>query len=73
MKKVFVSNISWEADDMSDVADLPTSCSVVINDNDVDDIDNFEEVDQYISDYLSDTYGFTHAWYSTSIDGEVAA
>ena len=70
---VKVSGIRWDADDMSDVADLPTEVEAPILlsmlENEADSICEVDEiVEEYILNYLSDKYGFTHDGFGYSFD-----
>jgi len=57
-----VTGIKWDADDMNDVRDLSSSMTVTIPSN----ITDKEEIEEYISDYLSNETGFTHNGFSIS-------
>jgi len=65
-RKVSVTDIQWDADDMEDikqalkVGDLKRNMIVPIPDN-LDD----EEVDEFISDYITNHTGFTHKGFVT--------
>ena len=70
---VKVFGIKWDADDMSDVEDLPKEIEVPVTlsmiESEVDSIDEVDEiVEEYISNYLSDNYGFTHDGFRHSSD-----
>jgi len=63
--KLAVQGVRWEADDMGDVADIPTDvtlCVEIENDADEEDIADVLEVE------LSNEYGFTHeGWVSFKV------
>lgn len=66
---VTVSNIKWDADNIEDVKHLPTELEVSIPldmlQNEADSIDEVDEVaEEWISEYLSDKYHFTHDGFS---------
>ena len=56
--KFIVTNIQWDTDgDEKILKDLPTELSI---DADTLSISDKDEIEETISDYLSDTYGFCH-------------
>jgi hypothetical protein len=57
-----VSNIAWEFDDNDNINDIPNTVYLKIN-RDWDDITD-DEVNDIISDELSDRYGFLHNGFS---------
>jgi hypothetical protein len=60
--KYNVTNITWDADDMSDVAHLSSSMTVSVPSN----LTDRDDIEEYIADYLSDETGFTHDGFSAS-------
>lgn len=59
-KKTFrVFDISWDANDNEKI-DLPQSIKVTITEEDVDDLDDQEDIEFFIEDYISDETGFCH-------------
>ncbi len=54
-----VNNIKWDTDD--ETVDLPTSLSVEVP----DDITDGVEVDDYVSDDISNQTGFCHKGFTT--------
>lgn len=56
MSKVKVSGIRWEADDMEDVADVPTELVIEVP----EDFLNEDDIENYIEDEISNVSGFTH-------------
>lgn len=74
-KKFEVSKIKWDVtdDDMSKkeqkeiLATLPKKVIVTITDYDVEDLNDEEEVEEYIADYLSDEYGYCHNGFDYNI------
>ena len=68
-RKFIVSDILWDVDQTtSDEGNdsLPVTIEVVVTENDVDDINDDEEVDDYISDYITNQTGFCHGGFSTT-------
>jgi len=63
--KLEVQGVKWEADDMDDVADIPTDVTLcVIVENDADN----EEIADALENELSNEYGFTHeGWESFKV------
>ena len=56
--KYMVTNIQWDTDgDKENLMDLPAELSI---DTDTLSISDEDEIEETISDYLSDTYGFCH-------------
>lgn len=55
-----VTDIEWDVDDKADLERLPTSVKLTL---DVDEED-YDEVDLFIGDYLSNIYGFCHFGFS---------
>ena len=56
--KYMVTNIQWDMDgDKENLMDLPAELSI---DADTLSISDKDEIEETISDYLSDTYGFCH-------------
>ena len=56
--KYMVTNIQWDTDgDKENLMDLPAELSI---DADTLSISDKDEIEETISDYLSDTYGFCH-------------
>lgn len=66
MKRTFfVQNIDWDCDgDKSLKKSLPKSMKVIVTADDVEDITDMQEIDDYISDYISDQTGFCHYGYN---------
>lgn len=56
MAKVHVTEIKWDVDDQSELDYLPTECTLEI-----------DELDEIISNKLSDTYGFCHKGFAYEI------
>ena len=68
---VKVTDIKWEADDMEDVKDLPTSMEVAVPLSIFEDEseDDYEYVaDEFVSNYITDEVGFCHNGYSCNFD-----
>lgn len=72
-KKVYkVTDIKWDLSgdgltkaEQSEILEaLPKEVQVTISNNDVEDLDDDNEIDFYISEYLSDTYGYCHEGYT---------
>lgn len=60
-KKIFkVSKIKWDVDNKSDIKNLPKTMTVEVTSYDVDDITDEYEVEDFISDYITDEIGFCH-------------
>ena len=56
-----VYGIQWDTDNDRDILDLlPDEVEVTVTSEEVDDIDDDEEVEETISDYLTDHYDFCH-------------
>ena len=56
--KYMVTNIQWDTDgDKENLMDLPAELSI---DADTLSISDKDEIEETISDYLSDIYGFCH-------------
>ena len=51
--KYIVENIDWDVDDYEELDDLPTQLTVLVPNDE-------EDPEEYISDYLSDEYGYCH-------------
>jgi len=65
-----VYDIEWDVDDEEDLEDLPTKVKVKLPTsifNDEDETDYEDIVSEYVSDYLSDEYGFTHNGFKLKI------
>lgn len=61
MEKLFRAfDIEWDCEDKETLATLPTEVEISITDKDVEDLNDQNEIDLYVEDYLSDTYGFCH-------------
>ena len=63
MKRKFkVINIKYDLSDVEDkeIFYLPNSMPVIITEDDVNDIHDIDEIEDYISDYISETIGFCH-------------
>lgn len=59
-KKIYrVFDISWDAND-TEKMDLPKSIDVVITSADVGDLDNQKEIEDYLSDYITNETNFCH-------------
>ena len=59
-KKVYrVFDISWDANDIEKM-DLPNSIDVTITSADVNDLNDQEEIEDYLSDYITDETNFCH-------------
>jgi len=63
--KIAVQGVRWEADDMGDVADIPTDVTLCVEiENDADN----EDIADALEDELSNEYGFTHeGWESFKV------
>ncbi len=60
-KKTFkVSKIKWDVDNKSDFKNLPKTMTVEVTSDDVEDITDEYEVEDFISDYITDEAGFCH-------------
>lgn len=62
-----VTNIDWDVDDTEDLDNLPESIIVTVP----EEICAVEEEEEWISDYLSDTYGFCNNGFSCDPIGEI--
>lgn len=61
MKRIFkVFGIKWDVDSKADLKHLPKEMRVVISSNEVCDIMDEEEIEEYISDFISDETGYCH-------------
>jgi len=56
MKKCVVKNIKWDVDYDEDGVSLPTELEV----HTPDKLENQDDINEYVSDWLSDTFGFCH-------------
>ena len=52
-------DISWDANDIEKM-DLPNSIDVTITSADVNDLNDQEEILDYLSDYITDETNFSH-------------
>lgn len=61
-KKTFnVYDIQWDTDgDKELLAELPSTMEIEITEDDVDYLDDTDEIESYIEDYLSDEVGYCH-------------
>lgn len=73
---VQISNIDWDVDEEEDRKYLPTSIKnlVIWKEYFIDEINSrFDQVvEEYISDYLSDTYEFCHNGFNFTVTNSVA-
>lgn len=53
-----------------DVDDLPAQVDIEINSCLADAIENKDYVEEYINNYLSDSYGYCNSGYNYNIDGD---
>lgn len=59
--KFIVTNIQWDTDgDEKILKDLPTELSIDADTLNISNENDSEKVEETISDYLSDSYGFCH-------------
>lgn len=63
MAKYRIYDIRWDTDG-EEIPDLPTDDLVNSEYLDVEDDENINEVEEAISEYLSDEYGFCHFGFS---------
>lgn len=63
MAKYRIYDIRWDTDG-EEIPDLPTDDLVNSEYLDVEDDENINEVEEAISEYLSDKYGFCHFGFS---------
>lgn len=63
-----ITDIDWDVDNEEDFDNLPTEVAVEVDDTMVDDIDDDDEIIAYVSEYLSDTYGFCHNGFTIDAD-----
>jgi len=61
--EVYISNVQWDADDIADVRDLPTEFPIMVP-NELDD----EDREEWISDFITDKFGFTHKGFNLDSD-----
>ena len=67
--KFIVTNIQWDTDgDEKILKDLPTELSIDADTLNISNENDSEKVEETISDYLSDSYGFCH--YGFNIEKE---
>ena len=69
IKKLIITNIKWETDgaDPQELG-LPVRINHLLDcDEQSIDPDDEDEIEQYASDYLSDTFGFLHDGFSIEI------
>lgn len=60
-KRTFkVNKIKWDVDNKSSLKSLPKTMTVEVTSYDVDDITDEYEVEDFISDYITDETGFCH-------------
>ena len=66
MRTILVTNIKWDTDDESPMElGLPTEVEVELPDR----FPNYnEDIEEFVSDYLSDTYGFCHCGFTMDCD-----
>ena len=63
--KLEVKGVRWDADDMGDVADIPTDVTLCVE---VEDDADEDDIAASLEDELSNEYGFTHeGWDSYKI------
>lgn len=64
-KTFIVSGIRWDKD--GEKIKLPRKLEVTITDEDVDNLNDIDEVEDFISDEISDMTGFCHfGWANTT-------
>lgn len=63
-----ITNIDWETDD--EEIDLPTEVTVSQEDASIEDINDMNEIEERLNNYLSNTYGYLVNGYSYEIIGE---
>ena len=70
--KVKVTDIDWDTSDTNydteDEIELSTELDIIVTENDVEDLTDLVEVDEFISDEISNIIGFCHNGYTLSID-----
>ena len=57
-KKFKVFNIKWDLDEPEDINCVPNEMIVDISNKEIDNLNNEEEIEDYISDFISDEIGF---------------
>lgn len=63
MGKILVTNITWDTQDETiEIIDLPNEIELTIPEN----LNTYEEIDEYISDEISNQTGWCHLGYSTT-------
>jgi len=68
--KIIVNGVKWDADDEEDIANLPTTVTLKIDNDKLEDMDE-DDIDDFIADELSNEYGFTHdGWGSSKVINE---
>ena len=68
--KIIISGVKWDADDEEDIADLPTTVTLKIDDVELEGMSE-DDIDDFIADKLSNEYGFTHdGWGSSKVINE---
>lgn len=65
---LLITNIDWETD--GEEIDLPTEVTVSQEDASIEDINDMNEIEERLNNYLSNTYGYLVNSYSYEIIGE---
>ena len=69
--KVKVTDIDWDTSDTNydteDEIELSTELDIIVTENDVEDLTDLVEVDEFISDEITNIIGFCHNGYVSNI------
>ena len=60
MKTYKVYDINWDVDNEKERTFLPSVMRVPIFDDSVEDVNNREEIEEYISEYITEDTGYCH-------------
>lgn len=61
----YAQNIDWDTDGDAQIKnELPKNLRIVVTSEDVSDLNDMFEIDEYISDYISDEIGYCHYGYN---------
>lgn len=64
---IIVTRIDWDADDENELKDLPQKIELDVTENDIDNITDIYELEDYVSDYITDETGFCHRGFDMRI------
>ena len=64
MSKFYVYNIDWDTDDNDIKSTLPDELLLNTEYLDIQDDENIYEIEDVVSEYLSDEYGYCHRGFS---------